>query len=74
MNTRTITAKTVWMVCLAAATVGGEERPIRPPELVTAQTRADPRRLAELQQPGQVFFQDDFETVVPRSRVVLEIS
>ncbi len=62
MNNRSITGKLVWVVCLAGATAGGEELPIRPPELVTAETRADRQRLAELQQPGEVFFQDDFET------------
>ncbi len=82
MNNRSITGRLVWGVCLAGATAGGEELPIRPPELVTAETRVDRQRLAELQQPGEVFFQDDFETeascenyfrLVRRRRVVHRI-
>lgn len=32
------------------------------PRLVTAATRADKERLAELQRPGRILFHDDFES------------
>jgi hypothetical protein len=32
------------------------------PRLVTAATRSNPQALADLQKPGKVFFEDDFET------------
>jgi len=35
------------------------------PQLVTAQTRADPQVLAPLEKPGKVFFRDDFESPEP---------
>ncbi len=44
----------------AEAVPGDEARPS--PELVTEQTRSDPQALAALEEPGEVFFRDGFES------------
>ncbi len=54
------------IAAVGAASDGGASEPPRgdvpPPRLVTAQTQADPALLARLQKPGEVFFEDGFES------------
>jgi len=45
-----------------AAATGWAAEPVEYPRLVTATTRADAAALAVLEKPGEVFFQDDFES------------
>jgi hypothetical protein len=51
---------TGWAVPLLGQTSPAEEA--FQPQLITAQTRADPKKLAILQKPGKVFFEDGFES------------
>lgn len=52
-----------WVISCRGQTPPSEDVPR--PQLATAQTRADPEKLAALQKPGKVFFEDDFESADP---------
>lgn len=58
---RPLSACVAGFMLLTQVAIGADTTPSAPLR-VTAETRADPQALAELQKPGTIFFADDFES------------
>jgi hypothetical protein len=56
-----LTCATALLAASACCRAGHADEPPRP-QLVTAETKADPNALARLEKPGKVFFADGFES------------
>ena len=52
----------VLVFVLVVTITGAQRSDAAVPQLVTATTRGDPQTLDELQKPGEIFFEDDFES------------